>query len=395
MRLTNLQCKALRPKQKPYKVFDGKSLYLHIMPDNRKYWRYKYHFLRKEKLLAFGAYPEVSLQEARTKLDDARKLLKQGKDPSMERKKAKLKIQSDYDNNFKTLAYEWHANHKISLTKRTADGNIKRLQDNIFPLIGDFPITEITPPMLLHVLQKVADRGAIETAKKLLQHCRKIFQYAIITGRLRYNPANDLTGVLPASQKGHFNAINYRELPDFLKALRAEDARLELRTRYAVELLMLTFVRTSELIEAKWHEVNFDDAVWQIPAERMKMRRPHIVPLSRQALEILHALKKQHLPNTEFIFPNRTYPRKTMSNNTILGVIKRIGYQGKMTGHGFRALAMSTLKEKLNYRHEVIDRQLAHAARNKIIAAYDRAEFLDERAKMMQEWADYIDSVLS
>jgi integrase len=247
---------------------------------------------------------------------------------------------------------------------------------------------------MLHTLQKIEKRGAHEMSRRAMQYCSQIFRYAIVTGRAERNPTADLKGALKPVKHGHFAALDVKDLPEFLQAIESHEVRLFIQTRLAIRLMMLTFVRTGELIKAKWDEFDLDTGEWNIPAERMKMRRPHIVPLSKQAIVVLRELQKLS-GNRDYVFASAAKPRQHMSNNTILKALERIGYKGRMTGHGFRALAMSTIKENLGYRHEVVDRQLAHAHANKVDAAYDRAKFLPERRKMMQEWADYLDDVAS
>jgi integrase len=266
----------------------------------------------------------------------------------------------------------------------------------MFLEIGNVPVSDITAPRLLAAIRKIESRGAHEVAHRALQTCGQVFRYAIGTGRGERNPAAELKGTdtLMPVKRTHYAALDASELPDFLKALKENEARLYLQTRYAIELLMLTFTRTGELINAKWSEFDLEGRVWTIPEERMKMGKSHIVPLSKQAVEVLKKLQAIN-GKRDWVFPNQTDSKKAMSNNTILFALSRLGYKGRMTGHGFRALAMSTIKEKLGYRHEVVDRQLAHAPRNKVDAAYDRAKFLPERRKMMQQWADYIDSLAS
>ena len=251
---------------------------------------------------------------------------------------------------------------------------------------------EIEPPLLLHVIRKIENRGAYELAKRQLQKCGEIFRYAIATGKALRDPSQDIKEALMPVRKEHFAAIDVKELPEFIAALERNDARLYQSTRNALKLIMLTFVRTSELINATWEEIDFDNKEWVIPAERMKMGKVHIVPLSRQAIEVLEN-QKILAGQWPLVFPSSVKPRNSISNNTILGALKRLGYQGRMTGHGFRALAMSAIKQELGYRHEVVDRQLAHVPKNKIDKAYDRALFLRERKIMMQEWADYLDEI--
>jgi integrase len=394
MPLTDTACRNARAKDKAYKLTDGAGLHLLVKPNGGRYWRMKYYFAGKEKLLSFGTYPEVTLAEARERREKARKLLGNNVDPSAVRKVEKQQRLLNAENTFEAIAREWHQNKISSWTERHGANVLHRLEVDIFPVLGRRPIADIEAPELLAALRRVEARGALEIAKRLNQTCGQVFRYAIATGRAKRNPVPDLRDALKPIVKGHYAAIEIKELPDFMKALEQNDARLYALTRLAIRLMLLTFVRTGELIGAKWTEFDLEDCQWTIPAERMKMRSEHIVPLSKQTLAILRELKLL-TGNRAYLFPNQARPTDHMSNNTILGALKRLGYQGKMTGHGFRALAMSAIKEKLGYRHEVVDRQLAHAPRNKVDAAYDRAKFLGDRKKMMQHWADYLDSLLA
>lgn len=390
MHLTDRACKNAKPTEKPRRIYDGNGLYLEVMPTGSKYWRLKYRFAGKEKRLAFGVYPEVSLGEARDKREKSRKLLSISVDPSLAKQEEKRQVTLNAKNTFESIAREWHSHHFDRWSINHAGTVMRRLEADLFPVLGNRPINNITAPDILNALRQVEERGAYEMARRAMQFCGQVFRYAIHTGRLDYNPAADLRGALKPVKRGHYAALEAKDLPEFLTKLNRNDARLFPLTRMAVELLMLTFVRTSELTKAKWDEFDFDDKTWVIPAERMKMRQPHIVPLSKQVVAILKQIKFI-TGNREWVFPGQHDPRKYMSNGTILVALGRMGYRGRATGHGFRALAMSTIKEKLGYRHEVVDRQLAHAHRNSVDAAYDRAKFLDERRKMMQQWADYID----
>lgn len=390
--LTNTCCLKAKPKTKAFKMADGEGMYLEITPSGGKYWRLKYRFGNKEKKLALGVYPEVSLAEARERRFDARKLLAAGIDPSEARQEQKRTALLNAANTFEAVAREWHEHNKGGCSAKHAGNLLHRLELDIFPEIGHHPIASVTARQILEALRKIEKRGAHEIARRARQICGQVFRYAVVTDRAERNPVPDLQGALKPFKQGHYAALEANDLPEFLAAMERNDGRLYMPTRCATRLLMLTFVRTSELIEANWTEFNLEAGEWIIPAERMKMRRPHIVPLSRQAISILNDMK-QLTGKWEWVFPNQAHPRKHMSNATILRALLRMGYKGKMTGHGFRALAMSTIKEKLGYRHEVVDRQLAHAPRNKIDAAYDRAQFLPDRRKMMQEWADYLDDI--
>ncbi len=394
MALTDSSCKNAKPTAKPRKLSDSQGLYLEIMPSGSKYWRLKYRFMGKEKRLALGVYPEISLAEARQKKDDARKILNNGADPSFVKKEQKRQAKRISSNTFESIAKEWHEHKTSGWTPLYAVSILRRLENDIFPVIGHLPISDITAPQILDVLRLIEKRGAFDIAKRAMQTCGQIFRFAIVTGLADRNPVTDLKGALKPYKQTHYSALDIKELPEFLHKLEKNDARLFFLTRHAMHLLILTFVRTGELINAKWNEFDLEAGEWIIPAERMKMRKQHIVPLSRQAIEILKEIQTQ-TGQWDLVFPNQITSRKSMSNNTILKAIERMGYKGKTTGHGFRALAMTTIKEKLNYRHEVIDRQLAHSIRNKVDAAYDRAMFLDERKIMMQKWADYLDAICS
>lgn len=392
MKLTDTKCRNTKPTEKTQKLFDGRGLFLEVRKNGSRYWRMKYRYLGKEKLLALGVYPEISLNEARNRCLDARKLLDNNIDPSLHKQEQKLQAQQSAENNFEAIAREWHTNIKPKWSERHATTVLNRLERDVFPEIGKMAITDITPPQILLCLKKIQKRGAIEPAHRMRQSCGQIFRYAIANGYATTNPASDLSEALQPMVREHFASIDINELPALLRAIERNDACLRLETRLAVKLLMLTFVRTKELIEATWDEINLETAEWIIPAERMKMRKDHIVPLSTQVVEILKQLKETN-ERWGWVLAGAQSPKKHMSNNTIRLAIHRMGFKGRMTGHGFRALAMSTIKEKLGYRHEVIDRQLAHSAKSMVTRAYDRAQFLDERRQMMQEWADYVDKV--
>ena len=343
-----------------------------------------------------GIYPLVTLADAREGRNAAKKLLMVNVSPSAAKKGAKRQAILKAAQTFEAVAREWHSK-KLDSWKPTHGANLlHRLELDIFPDIGSRPIAEISASELLHTIKAIENRGAHEIARKTLRICGQVFKYAIITDRRTdgVNPAAALSGALKSYKRGHYAALDAKDLPTFLRKLDRNEARLLPQTMRATRLLMLTFVRTSELIQATWDEFDFDAKEWIIPAERMKMGKEHIVPLSRQVIALLK--EQQELTgNWKWVFPNITHPKKHMSNNTVLSGLKRMGYKGEMTGHGFRALAMSTIKERLNYRHEVVDRQLAHAHRSNVDAAYDRAQFLPERRKMMQQWADYLDKSAS
>lgn len=392
MKLTNTTCKNAKPTEKSVKLFDGQGLYLEITPAGNKLWRLKYRYNSKEKRIAFGAYPEVSLQDAREKRDNARKLLSQGYDPSLERKKKKAEILTSAENTFEKIAREWHEFNVSGWSNNHARTVLRRLEQDLFPKLGGIPIKDINAPMLLDALRAIEKRGAHEIARRALQYAGQVFRYAIVTGVGERDISTDLKGALKPFKRSHYAAMDVKDLPEFLETLHKNEARLFPQTIIAIELLMLTFVRTSELIKATWDEFDLDEGMWIIPGRRMKMRTDHIVPLSKRSIELFRTLKEMN-PKREYVFPSQKNPRNHMSNNTILFALGRMGYRGTHTGHGFRALAMSAIKEKLDYRHEVIDRQLAHSPRGQVQKAYDRAQFLEDRIKMMQDWADYLNSI--
>lgn len=396
MPLTNTQCKNAKPKEKPCKLADGGGLYLEVMPNGSKYWRLKYRFLNKEKRLALGVFPTISLAEAREGKEEAKKLLAKDIDPSHEKKARKRKALRNAANTFEAVAREWHTKQCERWVPKTGAKIMRYLEKDVFPSIGSRPIADIDPPELLEMLRKIEGRGAYYNAGRIKQYCGQIFRYGVATGKNPRDPSTDLKGALTTSKTKHYAALDIKEMPEFLRALERNDARLFSQTRRGMRLLMLTLTRTSELIEATWDEIDLDNAQWEIPAERMKMGKEHIVPLSRQAVELFRAQREEteHL-STEYVFPNQVRPKTPMSNNTILSGIKRLGYAGRMTGHGFRALAMTTLMEHLGYPFEIPDTQLAHAKGDSVRRAYDRTKYLPQRKKMMQHWADYLDALAS
>ncbi len=388
MRLTDLAIRNAKPKDKPYKLADGGNLFLLVQPNGSKWWRYAYRFHGKQKLLALGSYPEATLAEAREKHAAAHKQVANGIDPSEVKKEAKRTAMLNAENSFESVAREWHEKKCNVLQPRYAGFLLRRLEADIFPKLGYRPIKDITPPELLGVIRLIEKRGAIEVAHRALKACGLIFMYGIATGRAEHNPAADLQGALKTMKKEHFAHLKEDELPEFLQKLETYQGMRQ--CQLAVKLLMLTFVRTVELRGALWSEIDFDKAEWRIPPERMKMRRPHIVPLSKQAILILKELKLMN-GNWDFVFPNPYKPVKCMSENGVLNVIYRMGYKGRVTGHGFRHTASTILNEQ-GFNRDHIERQLAHVETNKVRGVYNHAEWLPQRRKMMQTWADYLDA---
>ncbi len=394
MPLTAIRCQNAKPKEKPYKVADSGGLYLLINPNNSKYWRFKYRFLGKEKLMALGTYPTVTLMEAREMRDKAKKLLASTPpiDPMARKEEAYSEALRNAENSFKAVALEWHENNKERWSEGYAQKIIRCLEINLFPEIGNKPIANISPPQLLECLRKIEKRDALDIAAKCKQISGMVFRYGIQTGKCERDAAADLKGALKTRKAKHYAAFDAKDLPEFLRTLERNEARLYERTRRAIWLSILTFQRPGEIRQAQWSEIDFDEKVWRISAEKMKMRRAHIVPLSKQAIEVLKEQKLETAQlNTDWVFPSQVRPKQPMSDGTVNTALKRLGFGGDTVAHGFRALARTTIREELGYDSEVIEKQLAHKTRNPLGEAYDRTQFLQERKKMMQAWADYLD----
>jgi integrase len=386
--LTDTSIRKAKAPDKLAKLVDERGLYLLLSPTGGRWWRFRYRFGGKEKLLSLGTYPDVSLKAARDARDDARKLLRKAIDPSVVRQQEKRAKAEATANTFEALAREWLDNVKPRWSAIYHNDTLKRFQAYIFPAIGRRPVAEITAPELLAELRKIETRGTIETARKVARACGQVFQYGIASGRCERNPAAELRGALKARPKPkHMAALPASELPAFLRSIDEYDG--DQQTQLALRLLALTFVRTNELRGATWSEIDLDKAEWTIPAERMKTHTPHHVPLSRQAVEAFRRLKELN-GRWPWVFPGRA-PIKPMSKNTVLFALYRMGYHSRMTGHGFRALASTALNE-MGYRPDVIERQLAHVEKNAVRAAYHRSQYLEERRTMMQHWADHLDA---
>ncbi|EMU9474139.1 tyrosine-type recombinase/integrase [Escherichia coli] len=386
MKLNARQVDAAKPREKAYKLADGAGLYLEVVPSGSRYWRMKYRFNGKEKRMAFGVYPTVSLAQARALRDEAKKKLAEGIDPSFAKKEEKLVRDVQLNNTFQAVALEWHGTKVSRWSEGYASDIMEAFNKDIFPYIGQQPVNEIKPLVLLNVLRRMESRGATEKAKKVRQRCSEVFRYAIVTGRAEYNPAADLTSAMSGHESKHYPFLTVEELPDFFKALSGYTGSP--LVVLAARLLILTGVRTGELRGALWSEFDLEKAVWEIPAGRMKMKRPHLVPLSTQALEILQQLKVMS-GQYPLVFPGRNDPRKTMSEASINQVFKRIGYTGKVTGHGFRH-TMSTILHEEGFNTAWIETQLAHVDKNAIRGTYNHALYLEGRKEMMQWYADYI-----
>lgn len=395
MKLSDAAVRKAKPEAKPYKLADGGGMYLEVMPSGSKYWRLKYRFGGKEKRLAFGVYPDTSLADARGRRDDARKLLANGSDPGAVKQGQKRQDKISAANSFEAIAREFHALKSPIWSAHHATDWINTLEREVFPKFGQRPIAEIEAPDLLDILRAIEARGTFETRGRVLQRARAVFAYAIASGRSRHNPAAEISGALaPRPKVQHFAALSEKELPEFLRDLAAyqERAKSSPVVFAATRLLALTFVRTGEVRGAEWCEFDLDAGLWVIPAERMKAREPHTVPLSRQAVEVIRALHPLtgHLPA---LFPSRNGEGRVISENTVLKVIERLGYKGRMTGHGFRSVASTYLNNLGTIRPDMIEAQLAHGDKDRVRAAYNRADYMEYRKAMMQFWADTLDKM--
>ncbi len=389
--LSDTTIRNAKPSDKPYKRFDAGGLYLIVNPTGRKWWRFKYRFAGKDQLLSLGTYPEVSLKEARDARDAKRKLVAAGIDPSAERKATKAALVRRETGGFEAVAREWFEKFSANWEPSHADTVIRRLQRDVFPWLGVRPVDQITAPELLTVLRRVEGRGALETAHRIHQVCGQVLRYAVATGKAQRDPSADLRGALPPVREKHHAALTEpKQVGALLRAINGYQGSFVVRC--AMRLAPLAFVRPGELRKAEWSEFDLDGATWRLPAARMKMRTEHIVPLSRQAVEILSELK----PLTgggRYVFPSARTTGRPMSENAVTAALRRMGYgRGEMTAHGFRTIA-STLLNELAWPRDAIERQLAHAERDGVRDAYNRAEYLAERKRMMQAWADYLDGL--
>ncbi|GME29673.1 tyrosine-type recombinase/integrase [Pantoea sp. QMID2] len=386
MLLSDIQIKRAKPQDKPYTLNDGAGLSLLVDVNGAKGWRFRYRFVGKPKMISFGVYGEVSLAEARRRREEARAMLAKGINPSDARKADKIALRFSHDNNFEAVAREWHASKKSTWSDGYAKEILGCLERDIFPFVGHRPIEQIEPLELLAVLQKIEKRGALEQASKIRRRCGEVLRFAVVTGRAKYNFAPDLAIALNKPKQNHFPFLTEKEIPAFVKAL--EGYQGSLLTKYATQLLMLTGVRTVELREASWCEFDLDKALWEIPKERMKKRRSHLVPLSSQAVEILKKLKVIS-GKYQLVFPGRNDVRKPMSDASINKVIKMLGYHGRLTGHGFRHM-MSTILHEHGFESAWIEMQLAHVDKNSIRGTYNHAQYLNQRKLMLQHYSDFI-----
>lgn len=392
--LTAIQARNAKGKEKPYKLNDGKGLFLHIATSGKKTWRYRYELPPgKESTFVIGEYPVLSLEGARAERVALREMVKAGINPAEARRHEKQAVieaqeeaKKEVENSFEAIALDWHWHQKDRWTAGHAEAVIKCLQRYAFESFGGLQVDRVTPPMVLEVIRDIEAKGSLEMASKTLQRIGAVFRFAIQTGRATYNPAADMRGALKAKKVEHHKMISPDELPEFLKSLTAGD--IHTTTKSAIQFTILTAARSGEVRGAIWKEIDLEKRLWSIPAERMKMRSPHTVPLSQQALAILNRMKIFH-GDGGLVFPGIHYPEKPLSENTMLYALYRIGYHSKATMHGFRAL-FSTIANEAGFNPDAIERQLAHREKNAVRAAYHRSEYMTERIKMMQWWADYL-----
>jgi len=389
--LSDTKIRTAKAATAQYRLADERGLHLLVRPNGSKLWQLRYRFQGKEKTASLGQYPDVGLADARERRDAARKVLAKGADPVQARRDIAAATLAASKITFESVAREWWVHWSATRSDSHVQYVIRRLEQNVFPAIGTRPISAIEPPELVGMVKAVAERGALDIAKRCLQMCGQVFRYAIAHGKATRNPAVDVkpSDILPSRDKENYARIDARELPTLLRKIEAYQGKPT--TRLAMQLMALTFVRTGELIGAHWGEFDLDAARWDIPAGRMKMRTPHVVPLSAQAVDVLRTLQTI-TGGRELLFPGERDHSKPMSNNTILAALERMGYKGRMTGHGFRGVASTVLHEH-GFDHAHIELQLAHTERNAVSAAYNRALYLPQRADMMRWWGNYLDSV--
>ncbi len=379
--LTETQIRAAKPAGRPFKLCDSRGLYLQVMPHGGRYWRFNYRFQGRQKTLALGTYPDLPLVRARKLHCDARQQLAEGTDPSAER--------HSFSKDFETVARAWHDHWKLGRTEHYAQSVKTRLEADVFPQIGRRSVTELSPADFRDAVRKIERRGAFEIARRLLQNCGQIMRYAVANDLAQHNPVAEVrpADILKPRKRRNHPRVTPKEVPELLRAIDGYEGGEH--TRLALQMMALTFVRTSELIGARWQEFDLKESRWDIPAERMKLKTPHIVALSSQAKVILERLIEISF-DRELVFPGDVNPHKPMSTNTLLFALYRMGYRGRMTGHGFRGVASTILHEQ-GWPHEHIELQLAHQERNAVSAAYNHALYLEPRARMMQAWADHLD----
>jgi integrase len=392
MKLNDMAVRKAKPEAKSYKMADGGGMYLEVMPTGSKYWRFKYRFGGKEKRLAFGVYPDVTLSLARSRRDDARKLLANEVDPGVVKQQSKRASKENAANSFEAIAREWFAKFAIEWAPSHADKIILRLENDVFPWMGSRPISEIKPMELLAVIRRTESRGALDTAHRIKQNCGQIFRYAVATGRAERDPSQDLRGALPSVRKNHFASItDPKQVGELLRAIQG--FRGTFVVQCALALAPMVFVRPGELRRAEWKDIDLEKAEWRYFVTKTKTEQ--IVPLATQAVTVLRELYAL-TGDRQYVFPGRD-PKRPMSDAAVNAALRRMGYDTKteITGHGFRAMARTILAEELHQKPEVIEHQLAHKVPDALGSAYNRTKFLKERRVMMQIWADYLDRLKS
>lgn len=388
MQLTDAKIRGAKPKKASFRLNDGQGLFLIVNPSGSRQWQFRYRFVGRERTLSLGGYPQVSLREARSRHQSSLSSVEDGIDPSTEKKKKRLLATYRMRNTFECVTEEWLERNTEVWSEKHRLRVLNRLKNDILPFLGNRPIADIEPIELLEVIRKIERRGAHYLARRSLQVCSAIFTYAVVTARMSSNPAAGLVTALKPHVEAHLPMFELDEFPSFLGAFA--DLVSSEQNRIAFRLLLLTAVRTGELRHAKWSHLNLEKRVWRIPAILTKMRRDHLVPLSSQAVRLISDLKAL-TGESEFLFPSQQKRAKqVMSENTINSMIHRMGYKGRIVGHGFRSLFSTALNEN-GFNRDAIERQLAHVERNKVRAAYNRAEYLDERRRLMQWWADFVD----
>jgi integrase len=395
MALTDIQIRNTKPQAKQYKLSAGLGLYLIIAPNGGKWWRVRYRFGGKQKELSVGTYPDVSLKQAILKRDEIRTMVADDLDPAIERKVKKLHKHNFSDNSFQSIGREWFGKHSPSWSVSQNTRTNNRLEKDVYPFLGQRHINEVKAPELLMVLRRVEERGAIETAHRIRRLCSQIFKYAIATGRAERDPAADLIGAIPPAQKKHYSAITEpKKIAQLIRDIN--DYWGTFVVKCALKFSPLVFQRPGEIRQAEWIDIDLDNAEWRIPDHKMKQkgRNVHIVPLSNQAVEVLKEIQ-QVTGDGKYVFPSNHMKSRPMSENTVNQAIRRLGYSKEdMTAHGFRAMASTMLNEQ-GWSSDAIERQLAHVEGNEVRRAYNHAKHLDERKKMMQSWADYLDGLAS
>jgi integrase len=396
--LTNMAVTNAKPRTLAYKMADGKGLYLKVLKTGGKSWRYDYKIKNhntqaiKNGTLVYGLYPNVGLAEARELHATAHRLVSQGIDPSEDKKEKKRKHWQERELKFVDVANEWLEKRKSEIKPATHSGIVKRLQNDVLPEIGEIPMVDLDAQDILRMLKRVESRGAVDMVKRIRQHCSQILKYGVAIGKAERDFTLDIRDALATQKTQHHPALEPHEIPELLRALERNEARLYPQTRMALEMLMLTFVRPIELASAEWDHIDFESKRWLIPAERMKMGFDHVVPLSSQVLKILQKMRVEN-GKRQYVFTKVTNPRDHMHRDTLSKAVRSLGFTGRHTAHGFRAMARTAIREKLEFDSEIIERQLAHSPSGSLGRAYDRTQFIEQRTKMMQGWADYLDEI--